>query len=105
MINMNKLQLGFKTHQAGQLQNTIEYYRKAIKLNPVYVESHENLNKLLWELEDNAVFLSSYKEAFTQVPVSPSSTILLCLSVVKNQSISSRAEVSWSVAREEKQDP
>ena len=36
----------------GQRHDAIQYYRKAIELNPSYVESHVNLNELLWETGD-----------------------------------------------------
>ena len=52
----------------GQLQNAIEYYRKAITENPAYVESHKNLSDLLWETNNKEDFLMSYLDAFKLVP-------------------------------------
>lgn len=54
----------------GHLQAAVDYYRKAIEVNPAYVDSHLNLNDLLWELGDNHAFLKSYQEAFTKVGIS-----------------------------------
>lgn len=52
----------------GKQQEAIDYYRKAISVNPGYVESHVNLNELLWETENNQAFLQSYADAFAKVP-------------------------------------
>ena len=71
----NKFQLFHNKANAlsdlGEQRNAIEYYRKAISLNPAFLESHVNLNELLWELGDKTNFLASYQEAFTQTPVAP----------------------------------
>ena len=55
----------------GLLAESVEYYKRAISLNPAYLDSHINLNKILWELGDNNTFLNSYREAFTTVRDKP----------------------------------
>lgn len=58
----------------GKTQNAIEYYQKAIQLNPNYVPSHENLNLLLWEQRETDSLFNSYKQ---QLKVNTSNTELL----------------------------
>lgn len=48
----------------SELQNAVDFYKIAIKLNPDYVESHQNLNDSLWELNKLDDFLGSYLESF-----------------------------------------
>jgi tetratricopeptide (TPR) repeat protein len=48
----------------GELQKAVDFYKLAIKINPDYVESHQNLNNLLWELNKLDDFLISYLESF-----------------------------------------
>ena len=50
----------------GELEKAISYFEKAIGLNPGYVESHKNLNDLLWEMDDRVRFLASYQKALKQ---------------------------------------
>ena len=52
----------------GKQDMAIDYYKRAIELNPEYVDSHVNLNELLWEMEKNEEFLVSYGEAFSKAP-------------------------------------
>lgn len=48
----------------GDLQSAISFYSKAIQQNPGYVESHKNLNELLWETGDEDKLLNSYFYGF-----------------------------------------
>ncbi|MBX2849699.1 MAG: tetratricopeptide repeat protein [Acidiferrobacterales bacterium] len=50
----------------GQSDKAIDYYRRAISKNPLYVESHVNLNALLWESGTRDQFLRSYELAIEQ---------------------------------------
>ena len=52
----------------GHLEGAIEYYRKAIIENPAYIDSHKNLNDLLWEMQNEDDFLTSYVKAFQLLP-------------------------------------
>jgi len=67
----------------GQLKPAIEYYRKAINLNPAFVDSHINLNALIWETGDNTAFLKSYQQAFVQVPDNPELTFSYVSSLLR----------------------
>lgn len=49
-------------NDAGHYDQAIEYYRKAISANPLYRDSHKNLNSLLWALNRQEEFLHSYKQ-------------------------------------------
>lgn len=48
----------------GELQTAAHYYVRALALNCEYIESHLNLNEILWELKERERFLSSYLFAF-----------------------------------------
>jgi uncharacterized protein (TIGR02466 family) len=48
----------------GELQTAVQYYVRALALNCEYIESHQNLNEILWELKEQERFLSSYLSAF-----------------------------------------
>lgn len=48
----------------GNLNEAIVGYRKAISLRPGYVQSHVNLNELLWEVGDKENFLVSFHQTF-----------------------------------------
>ncbi len=52
----------------GSLKEAVDYYQKAISLNPKYVDSHINLNELLWELDEKSEFLSSLRQAIQSHP-------------------------------------
>lgn len=51
----------------GDLSLAIDFYGRAIQQNPGYVESHKNLNELLWESGDEEKLLKSYFYAFERV--------------------------------------
>lgn len=44
----------------GNLETAIIHYSNAINENPLYIDSHINLNELLWEQDKLDIFLSSY---------------------------------------------
>lgn len=50
----------------GELENAVAMYQRAIELNPLYVDSHINLNDLLWELGNKDEFALSFKSALSQ---------------------------------------
>lgn len=52
----------------AQYQDAIRFYKKALECHAGYVESHINLNDLLWETDNKQEFLSSYVEAMKQLP-------------------------------------
>lgn len=52
----------------GRLPEAVNYFRKALKINPLFLESHQNLSALLWELGDKSTFLASYEAAFRTEP-------------------------------------
>ncbi|MBD3585260.1 tetratricopeptide repeat protein [Salinimonas sp. HHU 13199] len=53
----------------GKLSEAISWYRKALKMNPLYIDSHINLNKLLWESGDTSEYLNSFKKAIQAHPL------------------------------------
>lgn len=55
-------------YDLGQVEQAIQHYRSAIAKNPNYVPSHENLNRLLWELGDEESLFSSYKHSLAEQP-------------------------------------
>lgn len=46
----------------GESINAAKSYRKAININPCYPPSHQNLNDILWKLNDHQNFLDSYNK-------------------------------------------
>lgn len=52
----------------AQLDEAIEYFKQAIELNIGYVDSHKNLNNLLWELGKEELYSISYKKAMLAEP-------------------------------------
>ena len=50
----------------GELALAIENFKNAIQLNPGNVDSHKNLNELLWETNDRENLFGSYLNAFKQ---------------------------------------
>ena len=53
----------------GKLPEAISWYKKALSLNPLYIDSHINLNKLLWESGDTSEYLDSFKKAIQAHPL------------------------------------
>lgn len=52
----------------GNAEKAIAYYKKALRLNPFYVDSHINLNKLLWETGDHTTYLTSFSRLIKPEP-------------------------------------
>lgn len=52
----------------GMLNQAIDYYQRAISLNPEYVDAHINLNEMLWEQGKTAQFLRSYLQVIPRFP-------------------------------------
>jgi tetratricopeptide (TPR) repeat protein len=50
----------------AELETAIEFYRKALKLNPGYVDTHRNLSALLYSLGHEDQFVASYEQVFSQ---------------------------------------
>lgn len=63
--------LGNAYSDLGQLEKAIEYYQKALKLNFGYIETHINLNDLLWETGNTTHYLQSYIQAIFTFPDDP----------------------------------
>ncbi|QCZ94191.1 tetratricopeptide repeat protein [Salinimonas iocasae] len=52
----------------GKLSEAINWYKKALSLNPLYTDSHINLNKLLWESGNIDEYLTSFQNAIQAHP-------------------------------------
>ncbi|HVP84615.1 MAG TPA: tetratricopeptide repeat protein [Rhizomicrobium sp.] len=63
---------GSVLHRLGKLEDAIDAYRRAIMRNPLDLMAHRELNHLLYRLERNDEFLSSYDAAIDAVPGVPS---------------------------------
>ncbi|MGS2720483.1 tetratricopeptide repeat protein [Paraglaciecola aestuariivivens] len=60
--------LGCAFYDSQNLPLAIQNLQKAIALKPDYVDAHEALNKVFWEQNQQDQFLSSYQQAFQQLP-------------------------------------
>jgi tetratricopeptide (TPR) repeat protein len=63
--------IGNSYSDIGQLSQAINYYARAINQNMLYVDSHKNLNELIWETGQFDIFLSSYVTAIKHYPDDP----------------------------------
>ncbi len=79
--------LGNVHSDLGQLSLAIDYYRKSIAHNPLYLESHINLNELLWETGQTEHFLSSYLHVLATHPADPSLTFAYAKALVRTNNI------------------
>lgn len=52
----------------SRFNEAIDFYNKAISINIGYVDSHINLNNLLWELGQKEMFLKSFQKALIAEP-------------------------------------
>jgi len=57
-------------HDAGQIEAADEELRAAIALRPEYLEAHETLNKMYWEIGSTDRFCESYVQAIERSPQS-----------------------------------
>ncbi len=55
-------------HEEGDAENAIIAYNRILEIDPVHLESHTILNNLLWETEQDELFLSSYEKAIRKRP-------------------------------------
>ena len=57
-------------HDAGRIEETEQELKSAIDLRPEYLDAHETLNKMYWELDKSNRFCESYVAAIERSPQS-----------------------------------
>lgn len=55
----------------GHLEQAVTFFNNALKLNYSYLDTHINLNKVLWEMNDKKQFLRSFQKAMKLYPEDP----------------------------------
>lgn len=63
--------LGNAYSDIGHLEQAVTYFHNALKLNYGYLDSHINLNDVLWELGNRKQYLQSFKKAMSLFPEDP----------------------------------
>lgn len=63
--------LGCAYYDLGNIEQTEQQLKSAIKIKPDYIEAHEALNKFYWENSQAEHFLQSYKNGISIEPNSP----------------------------------
>jgi len=65
-----RFNLACAMHDAGRIEETEQELLRAIELRPEYLEAHETLNKMYWEIGNSDRFCASYVAAIQRSPES-----------------------------------